>query len=340
MPETVLVTGGTGFVAGWCIVELLRRDYEVRTTIRSREKEAHLRSAVAAGAGDDDRLSCFVADLTADDGWDDAMRGCNYVLHVASPLGTANAEDADALVVPARDGALRVLRAAATADVRRVVMTSAANTASPTSYTEDSVTDEQLWTDPDAPDLGAYRRSKTLAELAAWAYMQETQPSTTLATVLPGAVFGPILSLDNLGSVQVIGRMLSGAMPGTPQIGLEVVDVRDVVDLHLRAMTSPAAAGQRFLGTGEFMWMSEIADVLRAHLGSQADKVPTETLPNSFVRELAESSAELRGILPGLGRRNRHTTAKAEQMLGWVRRPTTDTIVECARSLIEQGAVP
>jgi nucleoside-diphosphate-sugar epimerase len=134
--------------------------------------------------------------------------------------------------------------------------------------------------------------------------------------------------------------MLSGAMPGTPQIGLEVVDVRDVVDLHLRAMTSPAAAGQRFLGTGEFMWMSEIADVLRTHLGSEGEKVPTETLPNSFVRELAESSPELRGILPGLGRRNRHSTAKAEQMLGWVRRPATDTIVDCARSLIEHGAVP
>ena len=214
-----------------------------------------------------------------------------------------------------------MLRAATVAGVERVVMTSAANTASPSSYTDDSVTDESLWTDGNDTELPAYRRSKTLAERAAWDFVADSDTATTLTTILPGAVFGPILTSDNLGSVEVIGRMLRGEMPGTPRIGLEVVDVRDVVDIHLRAMTTPAAAGERFLATGEFMWMGDIARVLRANLGDDASKVPTEEIPDDVIRALAESSAELRGIMPGLGRKNRHTTAKAEAVLGWTPRP-------------------
>jgi nucleoside-diphosphate-sugar epimerase len=256
---------------------------------------------------------------------------------VASPLGGAT--NADDLIVPARDGTLRVLRAATEARVMRVVMTSAANTASPTSYAEDGVTDESLWTDLDASGLGAYRRSKTMAERSAWTFMEDAGRETSLTTVLPGAVFGPILTADTVGSVGVIARMLSGAMPGMPRIGLEVVDVRDLVDLHLLAMTTLEAGGERFLGTGEFMWMSDIADVLRANLGAEADKVPTQVVPDDVVRELASSQPELQGIVPGLGRRNRHSTAKAETALGWKRRPTTETIVDCARSLIERGVV-
>jgi nucleoside-diphosphate-sugar epimerase len=216
-------------------------------------------------------------------------------------------------------------------------MTSAANTASPTSYEEDSVTDETLWTDLDVPDLGAYRTSKTVAERAAWDFIAGR--TTALTTVLPGAVFGPLLSADTIGSVRVISRMLSGEMPGTPRIGLEVVDVRDLVDLHLLAMTSPTAAGERFLGTGEFMWMSDIAEILRSNLGEAAANVPTDVIPDDLVREFAKASPELQAIIPGLGRRNRHSTAKAESMLGWTRRPTTETIVDCARSLIEWRVV-
>ncbi len=338
MAETVLVTGGTGFIAQWCIVELLRRGYDVRTTVRDARREDTVRTAVTGQVDPGDRLRVQVADLTADDGWAEAVTGCRFVLHVASPLGRDDPKDPDELIVPARDGALRVLGAATDAGVDRVVMTSAANAASPTSYEEDSVTDETLWTDLDAPDLPAYRRSKTIAEQEAWRLMERSSASTTLTTVLPGAVFGPILSTDNIGSVAVISRMLTGEMAGTPRIGLEVVDVRDLVDLHLRAMTAPEAAGQRFLGTGEFMWMGEIAAVLREHLGDDAAKVPTTEIPDDVLRELARDLPELRGILPGLGRKNRHSTAKAEQLLGWHRRPTTETILDCARSLIAAGA--
>ena len=217
------------------------------------------------------------------------------------------------------------------------MLTSAANAASPTSYREPGVTDEELWTDPEAPGLDSYRRSKTLAERAAWQLVDDAQARSTLSTVLPGAVLGPILGADNLGSVEVVGRLLRGEMPSVPRIGLEVVDVRDVADAHVRAMTTPEAGGQRFLATGDLLWMPDIAKLLRAELGAQASRVPTGTVPDAVVRIMARRQPELRGVLPGLGRRNRHSTAKAERVLGWSRRPGTEAVLDCARSLIDHG---
>ena len=329
MAEQVLVTGGSGYVAGWVIAELLRRGYAVRATVRSLEREAAVREAVATVADPGDRLSFAAADLTADAGWAEAMAGIDYVMHVASPLGGTGD-----LIGPARDGTLRVLRAATGAGVKRVVMTSAANTASPSSYAEEGVTDDTLWTDPDDPTLVPYRKSKTVAEKAAWDFMATYAGSTTLTTVLPGAVFGPIMSTANLGSVQIIQRLISGAMPGVPRIGLEVVDVRDLADLHVRAMTAPEAAGQRFLGTGEFTWMRDIAADLKAGLGPAAAKVPTRQLPDFAVRLAARFDASLASITVSLGRKNRHSTDKAERLLGWQPRPAAETVVDCARSLI------
>jgi len=334
MGESVLVTGGTGYVAGWVIVELLERGYAVRTTVRDLGRAAAVRAAVATVVDPGDRLTFAPADLTRDEGWDAAVAGMDYVLHVASPLGDENTRDPQALIVPARDGTLRVLRAATAAGVKRVVMTSAANAASPSSYAEEGVTDETLWTDPEDPTLVPYRRSKTVAEKAAWDFMAEQPGPTTLTTILPGAVFGPILSTGNLGSVRIVERMVRGAMPGTPRIGLEVVDVRDLADLHLRAMTSPDAAGERFLATGEFIWMREMAQVLRADLGAAGSKVPTRQLPDFLVRFTALFDRSLRAITVSLGRRNRHSTDKAKRLLGWQPRPAAETVVACARSLI------
>ncbi|MCI2421336.1 NAD-dependent epimerase/dehydratase family protein [Saccharopolyspora sp. K220] len=336
MAETVVVTGGTGYVAGWAIVALVERGYTVRTTVRTSGKEKAVRDAVASVVDPGDRLSFVHADLLRDEGWDAAMTGVDCVLHVASPLGDERSKDAEALIVPARDGALRVIGAATRAGVRRVVMTSAANAASPASYTSEGVTDETLWTIDD-PSLSAYRRSKTLAEKAAWDLMADYDGPTELTTVLPGAVFGPILTADNIGSTQIIQRMLQGKTRGAPKIGLEVVDVRDLVDLHIRAMTSPDAAGQRFLGTGEFIWMSEIAQALKTELGEKAASVSTRELPNLAVRIAALFDPSLRAITISLGRRNRHSTAKAERVLGWKPRPAARTAVECAESLIAHG---
>lgn len=339
MTETVLVTGGTGYVAGWCIAELLKRGYAVRTTVRSLAKEQAVRMTVANATDPRGRLSFAVADLTTDAGWDAAVAGCDYVLHVASPLGLDDPKNPDALIIPAREGTLRVLRAATKAGVRRVVMTSACAAASPPLYSQDGVTDESLWTDPNDTRLSSYRKSKTLSEMAAWAFMKDYRGTTTLATILPGAVFGPVLNADNTGSVEVIGRLLRGSVPGNPHIGLEIVDVRDLADVHIRAMISPEAAGQRFIAVSEFMWMSDMAKTLRSKLGAAASRVPTRTLPDFVLRLLARFDPGLRAILPGLGRKNRHTAEKAQRMLGWQPRPAAETVVACAESLSSRKMV-
>jgi dihydroflavonol-4-reductase len=338
MAETVLVTGGNGYIGAWCIVELLKRGYIVRGVIRSLSKEPGARNSIAA-AVDTRNLSFFAADLTKDDGWDAAVAGCDYALHIASPLGMNNSRNPNDLIIPARDGAIRVLRAAVAAGVKRVVMTSAANAASPSSYAEDSVTDETIWTDSGDPALIPYRRSKTLAEKAAWEFMKTVEGDTTLTTILPGAVFGPILSRDSLNSTQVIAKLLRGAMPGIPRISLEVVDVRDIVDIHIRAMKAQAAAGERFLATGELMSLSEMAKALRDNLGADAKNTPTRAIPDFIVRLMAIIKPELREITISLGRKNRHTTGKAEALLGWKPRPAKETIIDCAKSLIEWKVV-
>ena len=331
---TVLVTGGSGFVAGWCIRTLLERGEQVRTTLRDTAREARLR-AVLGEPGD--RLEVVAADLLADDGWADAVRGCAQVLHVASPMGGgAEPSDPDELIGPAREGAVRVLRAAADAGVPRVVMTSSCAAATPPPGTEGEV-DERLWTDPSQRGLDTYRRSKVLAERAAWDAMAELGDRTSLCTVLPGAVFGPILSPEGRGSVEVIARMLRG-MPGVPRIGLNVVDVRDVADLHVRAAFAPEAAGERFVAVGGFLWMSEVAAELRERLGPDARRVPRRTLPDVAVRLLARVRPELGGIVPMLGRGYGYDTTKARTVLGWSPRPARATVVDCARSLVESGA--
>ena len=336
--EVVLVTGGTGFVAGWCIVALLQRGYEVRTTVRDLSKEPAVRAAVASSAGATDRLTFFAADLTADAGWDDAMAGCDYVLHVASPLGGDTSGDSDALIIPARDGTLRVLRAAVKAGVRRVVMTSAAAAARPP-HSADRISDETVWADPADRQFDAYRRSKILAERAAWDFMAEHAGRTSLTTILPGAVFGPVLTKANLGSVQIIQRLLEGRPAAIPRLGFWIVDVRDLAELHIHAMTASEAAANRFIAAGDFMWMEDIATTLRLKLGSRAGKVPTRRLPDLVFRLSSLFVPVLRTFVSSLGRKNDLTAAKARRMLGFSPRPATTTIVDCAESLLRENAV-
>ncbi|GAB3409258.1 Rossmann-fold NAD(P)-binding domain-containing protein [Flindersiella endophytica] len=337
MVETVLVTGGSGFVAGWCVVGLLRRGYAVRTTVRDAAKEETVRAAVATGlppgveAGD--RLEFAVADLTGDEGWDAAMKGCDHVLHVASPLGNEAPRDRDALVGPARDGTLRVLRAATRAGVRRVVMTSSTAASTPPQG-PGAVGDETVWTDPDERTVNAYRRSKIYAERAAWDYTTSEAGSPALTTILPGAIFGPVLSKANLGSVGIIQRFLAGGQAGVPRIGFCVVDVRDLADLHIRAMTAPEAAGERFVATGDFLWMHEITATLRSALGERARRVPARTLPDPVVRLLALFVPMLRTLTPLLGQKRLFSSAKAQRLLGFAPRPARETIVDCAESLL------
>jgi len=325
----ILVTGGTGFVGGWCIRLLLDRGYAVRTTVRDPRREPSVRSNFP-DAGE--RLRIAVADLSSDEGWAEAIAGVSGVLHVASPMGGgSDPKDPETLIRPAREGALRVLRAAIDAGVPRVVMTSSGAAATPPPGAS-GVFDETLWTNPDQPGLDAYRRSKAIAERAAWDLVASSSGATELATVLPGAVFGPPLSPEPRSSVEVIARMLRG-MPGVPRIGLQIVDVRDLALLHLLALESPQATGRRFLAVGGYLWMREVAAILRASLGDDASRVPTRELPDWVVRLLARVQPELGQLVPMLGRRYSYSTAAA-QALGWQPRPVEDTIVETGRSLI------
>jgi len=332
MTQTVLVTGGSGFIAGWCIAQLLQQGYAVRATVRSLSKSDTVRATVARAGVDTARLSFVEADLTADAGWDAAMAGVDYVMHVASPLGRGG-EDLEALVGPARDGTIRVLKAATQADVKRIVVTSSCAAATPRDTSGETSSDETVWTDVSDPKLDAYRKSKAIAEKAAWDWMSEYDDPSRMATVLPAAVFGPILSREAMSSVGLIEGLLNGRPPMTPRIGFNVVDVRDVAALHIRAMTAPEAVGQRFIAAGQRMWMRDVAAVLRRELGAAAARVPKRDMPDWMVRLMAVFVGAMRPLVPMIGRRHSFSAAKAERLLGWTARPAETTIADCAESL-------
>ena len=326
----VAVTGGSGFIAAWCIAQLLDQGHEVVATIRSPQREADVRAAV--GTPSTGPLSFGIADLARDDGWDDALAGCEVVLHVASPMSSGGAE-ADTMITEAVDGTLRVLAAADRVGAGRVVMTSSCAAATPVGSQLSGTVDETCWTDPDEPGLSAYRRSKTIAERAAWEFVADGR-SFSLTTVLPAAVFGPARSPSALGPLGLIGALLDGSAMAIPRLGFEIVDVRDVAAAHLLAMTSAAAEGQRFIVSGELLWFGDIADTLRTHLGDDAASVPSVTLTDDEFRSVAETSPQLAGLLPLLGRELEHSSAKARTVLGWRSRPATDTVVDSARCLL------
>jgi len=336
--KTVLVSGGSGFLGGWCVVELLRQGYAVRTTVRDLARESEVRSAVATQIDAGERLTVLAADLLADDGWAEAVTGCDHVLHVASPFPPVQPKDPDELIVPAREGTLRVLRAALDAGVGRIVVTSsvAAITGSGKAVSGRPL-DERDWSDPENMEMTPYARSKTIAELAAWELARERGATEKLTTVNPGAIIGPLLGAGHSYSLQAIERLLGG-MPGVPRIGFSFVDVRDVADLEIKAMTAPEAGGERFVAVEEFMWMSEVATVLRERLGDDAAKVPTRAVPNLLVRAMALFDPSVRSILGQLGKRTTISSEKARTQLGWSPRPHDETIAECAQSLLAQQA--
>ena len=331
--KTVLVTGGSGYLGSWCAIELLRRGYRVRTTVRDLAREPEVRAAIGSEVDPGARLAVLAADLLADEGWAEAVQDCEYVLHVASPFPPKQPKDPDELIVPARDGTLRVLAASLDAGVERIVVTSsvAAVTGSGKPVRGRPL-DERDWSNPENLAMTPYARSKTVAERAAWDFMAERGATAKLATVNPGAIIGPVLSKDRSFSLQAIERLLGG-MPGVPRIGFSFVDVRDVADLEIRAMTDPAAGGERFVAVEAFMWMSEAAAVLRERLGEDASKVPTRRVPNLVVRAMALFDPGVRSIVGQLGRKTSISGEKAKARLGWAPRPLEDTIAECGESI-------
>jgi dihydroflavonol-4-reductase len=335
---TVLVTGGSGFLGGWCVIELLRHGYTVRTTVRSLSREAQVRAAVASEVDPGDRLAVLAADLTSDEGWPEAVEGCEYVLHVASPFPPKQPKDPDELIVPAREGTLRVLRASLNAGVKRVVVTSSVAAIRLAEGAAVRPLNEADWTDPDSAGLTPYVRSKTIAERAAWELVRERREEDRLSVVNPGAIIGPVLNDDLSYSLQAVQRLLGGT-PGVPRLGFSLVDVRDVADLEIKAMTAPEAGGERFIAATQFLWMAEIGQILRERLGRAASKVPTRKVPNLLVRGMALFDPGIRSVVGGLGKRTELSSEKARSTLGWAPRPIRDTIAETGESMIRHGVV-
>ncbi len=341
--STVLVTGGSGFIAGHTILQLLAAGHRVRTTVRSAQRESPLRATLrsaGAAAGFDAALNVHVADLLDDAGWAPAVSGCDYVLHMASPFPLGIPAHENDLIAPAREGALRVLRLSREAGVRRVVLTSSFAAIGYGQPPRSAAFTEADWTDPTAPGLTAYVKSKTLAERAAWDFITREGAALELSVVNPVAVLGPVLGPDFATSIQLVKRMLDGGMPGCPRLNFGVVDVRDVADLHLRAMNDPAARGERFLAVaGDFMSLIEIADLLRDRLGEVARKVPRRQLPDWVVRVGALFNPAARQILPELGKFKNATNEKARRVLHWAPRSNAESLLATADSLVRLNLV-
>lgn len=336
MTKTVLVTGGSGYIAGFTIRQLLAEGWTVHTTVRNLAREESLRRLLGGTA---ETLRFFAADLTADAGWAEAVAGCSHVAHVASPLGANAPRHEDELIVPAREGVLRALRFARDAGVTRFVQTSSVAAIAYGHGKGVNHFTEQDWTNVDGPGVYAYVKSKTIAERAARDWIAAEGGAMEFVTVNPSAVLGPVWTNDFSASLEVVRQLLSGALPGCPDFGFGIVDVRDVADLHVRVLTAPGMAGERFIAAGPFLRMIDVARILKDRMPAQARKVPLRRLPDFVVRLSALFNPTIRQVIGELGNVRDASADHAWKVLGWRTRPPEDSIIDCANSLIERGIV-
>jgi dihydroflavonol-4-reductase len=340
MRGLVVVTGGTGYIAGYCIAELLNSGWRVRTTIRNLARAEETRATLGKIAANAGAIEFVAADLNSDVGWANAVAGADFVLHVASPVPAVAPNNDDEVIRPARDGALRVLKASRDAGVKRVVMTSSIAAIAYGRGERAQPFNELDWTDETNPkDTIAYERSKTIAERAAWTWQKTEGGALELVTVNPALVLGPALGSDFSPSLEAIRKLMDRSVPALPRLGFCLVDVRDTAKLHLLAMTAPGVNGERFIAASEFYWMKDIASVLKRELGDAARNVPSISIPDFAVRIIAIFDPVLRSRLFDLGKRRLVSSDKARRILGWTTRPTRETILDTARSLLAQGLV-
>lgn len=336
----VLVTGASGFIAQHIIVRLLEAGYAVRGTIRSLKRADEVRAVIAAHSGGK-QIELVEADLTRDDGWAEAVHGCRYVLHVASPLPSKPPKDENELIVPARDGALRVLRAAVAERVDRVVMTSSVAAVLYGHARDGSRTyDEADWSEL-TKDVGAYEKSKTIAERAAWDYMESlpADERIELCTINPGLVLGPLLAADFSTSGEVVRKLMKRELPGCPDIGWAVVDVRDVADAHVAAITAADAPGKRFVVAIEHASMRDIATILASEFGARGYKIPTRRVPGWLLKLVSTWDRTAKLAVQELGKRQDLSNQRARELLGWNPRSLEEMVVSMGESMIQHGVV-
>lgn len=336
MAGTVLVTGGSGYIAGFIIRQLVAEGWSVHTTIRNLKREDEVRGWLAV---DNSKLKFFAADLMSDDGWAEAVAGCSHVEHVASPLPSNAPKSDDELIIPAREGALRALRFAHAAGVKRLVMTSSVAAIAYGHGRDRHSFTEADWTNIDSPDAYAYVKSKTIAERAARDWMAANGAGMEFVTVNPSLVLGPLLTGDFSTSLEAIKKMLEGSLPGIPNFGFSVVDVRDVADLHVKCLTAPDMADERFIAAGPWLSMKDIAAILKVGLGEDARKVPSRRLPDFLVKLSAIFDPVIRQVVGELGNVRDTPATHAKEKLGWQTRDARDTIIETARDMIRLGVV-
>ena len=335
----VLITGANGFIGLHTVLHFLKPGYNLCATVRTKEKEEKARQTLSKHA-DISRLEFIHADLTNDAGWDQAVAGCDFVLHIASPFPTDAPKDENELIVPAREGTLRVLRAAQRANVKRVVLVSSMAAILSGHERENRTFDESDWTDINKTAY-AYAKSKTLAEQAAWEFIKGPQNQTgmELVSVNPSNVFGPVLDNRHHTSTEWFSTLLRRQVPGLTRTQLNLVDVRDVAEMLEKAMITPEAAGKRFIANGASIPLEEFARILDQNFGSRGYRVPTRILPDWLVRFFALIIPKTKPVVDMLGWNYSISTERTRSLLGWRPRPYEESIIEMAESMIEQGMV-
>lgn len=332
--QSVLLTGVTGFLGSHIAIQLLNKGYAVRGTLRDMVRAESIRKVIATHAPVADHLSFFEAELTDSAVWDRATAGMDFVMHVASPFPRKLPKHEDDLIKPARDGVINVMRAALKNGVKRVIQTSSMGAIiyGKERNQRSCVYTENHWTDIDfKADTTPYLRSKTIAEKAAWHFIAANPGGTELSVICPGAILGPVLEEDFGTSANIVIKIMDGSSPAIPRIGFDIVDVRSVADLHIRAMESSKAAGERFIASEGFLWFKEVAEILRQRYPDK--KIPKRILPDWCVRLFSYVEPALKPVLLDLGVERRVDHSKAVKVLEWNPLPPKEAVIACAESL-------
>ena len=327
--EKVLVTGATGFIGLHCIKQLLDRGYSVNGTLRSLDRQAEVIDSLERNNTPTRHLSLFEVDLNRDSGWDSAIRDCNYVLHVASPFVLTD-EDEDFFVKPAVEGVQRALKFSKKHNVKKVILTSSFAAIHETLNDRQESFDEEDWSNPNKPGISFYAKSKTMAELAAWEFMEMENPDFSLAVINPVLVMGPTLSKDVGTSNSLVKNMISGSVPGTPKIHIGIVDVRDVASAHILAMESSSADGERIIVSEKELWVHEVAAILR---DAGFNKTPKVEFPKWLMKVVALFRKDLALMVPMIGKRRDVSSSKARELLGWKPMKAELSIIDTAQQL-------